>query len=301
MIIGDAIAPSSNGIILAEKVIDRSGVYYAANDGVSGYSKVKVQGTGGGSNAGLVECYYPAGQGITATDGVTTLQGDTSGHYTFQIPNSGEWEITSGQVTKQITVVDYALNFRGIQVLQDVYWKGSGSTDPSGISTLHATDKYGAYQLLIISINSEASSHRMSPAVLHNNVSVSPNELLYQGYDSGRSGNPRNCKVSSCSLTLTGDDYISISLTDPSGFTVTLALLLQAGSVTSLKEVRSSNDARFTASFSQTSGVDNVIYGAMNGAQGYLSYTAEIYSSGTVIDTGDVPHGYGAGFIFGVS
>lgn len=55
--------------------------------------------------AATISVTYPVGSTCTATDGVTTLTAtDTSGSYTFTVPNSGTWIVTCTDGTSTATV-----------------------------------------------------------------------------------------------------------------------------------------------------------------------------------------------------
>ena len=90
--------------IVGEKAITENGVYIAANDDLQGYSRVNVSVSAGSNIAAFASVYYTVGETVIATDGVTILQSDTSGHYIFEIPNAGTWSFSTGGVTKTYTI-----------------------------------------------------------------------------------------------------------------------------------------------------------------------------------------------------
>ncbi len=81
-----------------------NGTYNPADDNAYGYSPVTVNVRGSGAVMAFIKVTYMAGNVATCTKGAVTLTSDTSGNYIFDIPEEGTWVLTSGNITKAVTV-----------------------------------------------------------------------------------------------------------------------------------------------------------------------------------------------------
>lgn len=130
----------NNGVLVAQTArsnsITENGTYDTTlND------EITVNVSGGGSSIvpfALAKVIYNVGDTVTATDGTTTLTGDTSGEYIFGIPNSGSWTFIAGNKSKTISVTK---NGSGIEInlgLEIVSW--STGTDEQIAAMVTALD-----------------------------------------------------------------------------------------------------------------------------------------------------------------
>lgn len=112
--------PTGGGITPTGTInISENGTY-----DVTQYASAAVEVSGGGGTVyAFVRCMYVAGNTVTATDGTTTLTGDTTGDYIFAIPNAGTWTFTSGTESKTLSINVYGsrleLSLRVVEIIQD--------------------------------------------------------------------------------------------------------------------------------------------------------------------------------------
>lgn len=93
--------PTGGDVTVEALSVTQNGTYIAPTG--KAYSPVTVNVSGGGSVYAFVRVIYLPGNTITASDGTTTQNGDTSGDYIFALPNGGTWTFTSGGNTTTLT------------------------------------------------------------------------------------------------------------------------------------------------------------------------------------------------------
>lgn len=117
-----AVNQNVNKVVYGNNIlIDLTGDTAVASDVAQGKTfhdatGALVTGTAGGGEGYKITVTTDEGSLVTCTDGVTTLTGvvDSSGEYSFVVPNVGTWNITStldgNTITGSVVVNDYTIN-----------------------------------------------------------------------------------------------------------------------------------------------------------------------------------------------
>ena len=127
--------------------------------------------------------------------------------------------MSSGSVSTAGNVI-YSLpgcseTIEGLVIMVGVVTSGTASSSTNFI--VPGNDDIQA-QLLVIALNSEASTYDLNISVSVNSTAVQMDNVAYNAY-SGSGTNRRNYRVVSCDKLFSGNDTVSISVTNRSSYT----------------------------------------------------------------------------------
>lgn len=152
----------------------------------------------------------------------------------------------------------------------------------------------GHFKLMVIALNSEASTYALNLAVQVNGSAVEVEEVAYNAY-SGSGTNRRNHRVISYSADFSVGDTVSIDLTNRSGYTsFVYALLDETYQFGSLMQTVTTADATASGSYSADA---VVLYGTFNSSTGGTIRIADV-TAGTTVTTDGPGTNYKSAYIF---
>ena len=248
---------------LAPKTITENGTYDAEDDNVGGYSRVTVNVSGGGGIPLLTQAQWDA---LTPNQkrayGLVAIQNAISGY------NRGD--------------LVYGADFIG-SILQ------SGTAASSASVNVTVT---GTYKLIVIALNSEASTNGLTISASLNNTALTGENLAYNQY-SGSGNDRRNYRVNAYDIEVESGDTIAIDLTDRSGYTSFVYAITDAN-ITEIVQRRSTADDTCSGSYSSDA---IVLQGTFNGSSGG-TINLQAYTANTTIQTENPGSNYKSAYIF---
>lgn len=202
----------------------------------------------------------------------------------------GSWALTlGGEAVPNITKnVQSDMNLYSTVPVSGlvVYKTGSGRTSASA-----SIDAASTYQLLVIALNSEASTYSLNISAQLNGVTLAGEQVAYTSYQSSGT-NRRNSRVMRFELEAAAGDQLAITVTSANSHT-SLVYMLYAVSYTTFSKMLSSVDA--VCSGSNTEG-GMVVYGTFNNNNGG-TINAEVYIANTPITTANPGSSYTSAYI----
>ena len=264
---GDYLSVSSSGggssAPIASKTITQNGIYNAHSENAGGYNPVTVNVSGGGII--LV-------QGPT-WDALTTAQKQSYGLVAIQRANSGYYQ---GELVNGADYFPFDVQQSG--------WAASACN-------IRLT-KTGVIYLLVLALNSEASTKTLTVTATQNGNALTGDNLAYHSYQ-GSGDNRRNYRVMLYQINGVYRDLINISLTDQGGYGSFVYALLDSPYLDIDKQL-SHVDTSVTGT-NTSNGM--VVYGGFRGSQSGTINVA-LYEAGTSITAYAPSSSYGTSYIF---
>lgn len=162
----------------------------------------------------------------------------------------------------------------------------------AGVSTSTTLETTGDYKLIVIAINSEASTYQLNIATAINGMALIGTDLSFNEYYSSRE-NQRNYRIALYDLSINAGDNLNISIANCSNYT-SLAYVIFESSYLNISKELSSADTQTTGSNDQ-SGM--VIYGKLASSSGG-SINIERYKANWTIVTDYPGWNYASSYIF---
>lgn len=210
-------------------------------------------------------------------DALTTQEKQAYGLVAIQTTNSG---YIRGQLVNGADYVPLPV------ITQQGYKKANaGAVTP----TITAT----ANQLLVIALNTEATSYQMNTTVTHNGNTMTEDWIEYHQYVSSGT-NRRNYRISVYSGTFSPNDSLSISVTNYGNYSLVIYALLDEASLTSFENAITTDDAVASGSYADAI---FVLYGIDSGSSS-ANIEGLLYNDGSLVTTANPGSSYSAGFIF---
>ena len=152
----------------------------------------------------------------------------------------------------------------------------------------------GHFKLMVIALNSEASTFALDLAVQVNGSAVETEAVAYNAY-SGSGTNRRNYRVIAYSANFSAGDTVQIDLTERSGYTsFVYALLDETYQFGSLMQTFSTADATASGSYSADA---IALCGTFDGSAGGTVQIADA-AAGTTVTTDNPGTNYKSAYIF---
>lgn len=152
----------------------------------------------------------------------------------------------------------------------------------------------GYFKLIVIALNSEASTYALNLTVQVNGNSVEPETVAYNEY-SGSGTNRRNHRVIAYRAIFSVGDTVQIDLTERSGYTsFVYALLDETYQFGSLMQAVTTADATASGSYSADA---IALYGTFNSSAGGTVQIADA-AAGTTVTTDNPGTNYKSAYIF---
>lgn len=250
----------SNGALVAQtsQTVTQNGTYDTTlND------EVTVNVSGGGGIPLLTQAQW---------DALTPNQKRAYGLVAIQDANSG---FDRGELV-------YGADYIG-SILQ------SGTAASSASVNVTVT---GTYKLIVIALNSEASTKGLTISASLNNTALTGENLAYNQY-SGSGNDRRNYRVNAYDIEVESGDTIAIDLTDRSGYTSFVYAITDAN-ITEIVQRRSTADSTCSGSYSSDA---IVLQGTFNGSSGG-TINLQAYTANTTIQTENPGTSYKSAYIF---
>lgn len=223
----------------------------------------------GGSGGGGVPLLSRA-----AWDALSTAQKQSYGLVAVQDANSGFYQ---GELY-------YGASFFPFTVIQSG-WGGASSASVT-------LEESGDYYLLVIALNSEASTKNLTVGATLNGSALTGTSLAFNQYY-GSGDNRRNYRVMLFPLSGTSGDTVDITLTDRSSYSSFVYAVLESGYLTIDKQLSTPDNS--TSGTNSSSGM--VVYGTFNGgSSGTINLL--LYNSGNIVSTTNPGISYTSSYIF---
>ena len=252
---------------LMEKSITENGQYLASNDGVDGYSEVTVNVQSSGGDVTLMS--------RAVWNSLTSVQKKSYGLVAIQDSNSG---YLRGQLV-------YGADYAEISILQS----NSGRYSNTIISQYT-----GTYNLIVLCLNSEASTKNIAITIKVNNTIFSHTDLSSNQYHSSGT-NRRNYRLVKCPMNIVSGDEITVTVLDSGTHSYMISALTEFVP-NSVLQVVSTADSAASGSYG---GDAVVIYGTFNDSNSATMNVAQATANQTI--TTDYPgSSYASGYIFWV-
>lgn len=248
---------------LMEKTISENGTYLAVDDGVDGYSKVNVNVSGGGGVTLIQKSVW---------DSLTPAEKREYGLVAVQYTNTG---YNQG-------ILVYGSNYRENAIIQ------SAKGQHNFTMTVNAT---GVYTLLVLAMNSEASTYQLNIDAKLNNVSLTGTLIDYHQYYSSGS-NRRNYRFMGFEINAQANDVITIDVTNYNGYTYTIAALADCD-IGTIKQAITTADQTASGSYAYES---VVIYGTFSGGSD-ATINMQTNPAGQTITTANPGSSYKSAYI----
>lgn len=170
-----------------------------------------------------------------------------------------------------------------------IVYKGTAAS-----SAQFTVPQAGHFKLMVIAMNSEASTYALNLAVQVNGSTAETEAVAYNAY-SGSGTNRRNYRVISYSADFSAGDTVKIDLTERSGYTsFVYALLDETYQFGSLMQTVSTADATASGSYSADA---VVLCGTFDGSAGGTVQIADA-AAGTTVTTDNPGTNYKSAYIF---
>lgn len=254
----------SNGALVAQTAraseITANGTYDTTlNDEVT----VNVSGGGGGDVPLLTQAQWVALSG---------QQKRAYGLVAIQDANSG---FDRGELV-------YGADYIG-DILQ------SGTAASSASVNVSVT---GSYKLIIIALNSEASTRDLTLSVALNNAAITGETLAYNDYH-GSGNDRRNYRVNAYDIEVESGDTIAIELANRGNYASFIYAIVDAN-ITEIVQRRSTADAACSGSYTNDA---IVLQGTFNSSNGG-TVNLQGYTANTTIQTDNPGSNYKSAYIF---
>lgn len=167
-------------------------------------------------------------------------------------------------------------------------------TDTAASSAQFTVLRAGHFKLMVIALNSEASTYALNLAVQVNGSAVGTEAVAYNAY-SGSGTNRRNYRVVSYSADFSAGDTVQIDLTERSGYTsFVYALLDETYPFGSLMQAVSTADETASGSYSADA---IALYGTFDSSAGGMIHISDV-AAGTTVTTVNPGTNYKSAYIF---
>lgn len=238
---------------------------YTAPSGIDGYSPivVNVSGGGGGDIPLLSESQWNA---------LTTQQKRSYGLVAIQ-------DAITGYIRGKLV--------NGADYVGGIVQSGTGSASISDSITVS-----GSYVLVVLALNSEASTYQLNIDAKISGTSVTGETVIFNNY-SGSGTNRRNYRLNQYSVTVSSGDTISIEITNRSSYSSFVWALIDTSALT-LDKAISTADAVASGS-NVNSGF--VLMGTFNSSSGG-TIELEGYTANDTVTTANPGTNYKSAYIF---
>lgn len=309
-----AITELPDPSVLDDKTITANGTYDPSDDDLDGYSEVTVN---------VPNSYAAGDEGKVVSNGALVVQTARSSDITV----NGTYDTTlNDEVTVNVSGGGGGVEFlarsewnalstaqkqaKGLVVIQDnltgfergVFVNGadyiaanimqSGSGTDSATFTVNAS---GTYQLLVLALNSEASTYSLDISVTKNGTSVSGDTLGTNSYQVSGS-NRRNYRLNVYDLSCSANDEISINVSNRNNYSRLIYALCDTN-IAELKQAVTNADGLASGSYSSEA---VVLYGTINGSSVGATQTVnmELANANMIVTTEHPGTSYKSAYIF---
>ena len=226
--------------------------------------------------------------------GNPVLMGSSAG---VEIISSSDWETmtTAEKQTYGLVAIQSANSgyLRGTLVYGEDYAPFNVVQTGRGASSASAAlSASGDFYLLVIALNSEASTHDLTVSAALGGTALTGTSIAYNSYSSSGT-NRRNYRVMLYQLSGSSGDALEISLTDYTAYTGLVYAVLESPYLT-IQQQMSTPDANTTGSYG-TDGM--VVYGGFAAASD-ASVNLSLYTAGTSVTATALSGSYGSSYIF---
>ena len=225
--------------------------------------------------------------------GILTQSGGGSG---VELMSRTDWDALTtaqkqakGLVAIQDTLTGY---IRGTLVNGADYAVGIIQSGTGASSATFISEAIGTCSLLVIALNSEASTYDLTLSATKNGTAITGNTLKANSYSESGSDR-RNYRISVFEETFTAGDEISISLTNRSAYSSFVYAIIDVSFANVLKTLTTC-DGVTSGSYAQSC---YVIYGTFNSSSGGI-INFEAYTAGDTVTTQNPGVNYKSSYIF---
>ena len=156
-----------------------------------------------------------------------------------------------------------------------------------------ASNVSGNYKLLVLALNSEASTHNLDITVTQNGNTITGNTITYNAYY-GSGVNRRNYRFNLYEITLEANDTINITVTNASTFTSLVYAVTDIPVITNMLQEYSTADSVCSGSYNNNC---HLIMGTFNANNGGTIELQE-YTANTQVQTANPGYSYKSAYIF---
>lgn len=150
----------------------------------------------------------------------------------------------------------------------------------------------GEYKLIVIAMNSEASTYQLSTSASLNGTTLTGTTLSYNTYE-GAADNKRNYRVSSFDINADTGDALVISLTDINDYSSFMYIVIDT-LVNTISKVLTSADRHADGSYANEA---IAMYGTFSGGE-WGTVNINYTPANTYVDTGNPGANYKSAYIF---
>ena len=238
---------------------------YTATSGIDGYSPIVVNVSGGGG-------------------GDIPLLSDSQWHAL-----TSQQKRSYGLVAIQDAITGYIRGklVNGANYIGEIVQSGTGSASISDSIIVS-----GSYVLVVLALNSEASTYQLDIDAKINGSSITGETIIFNSY-SGSGTNRRNYRLNQYSVTVSSGDTISIEVTDRSGYSSFVWALIDASAL-SLDKAISTADA---TAFGTNVNSGFVLMGTFDSSSGG-TIELEGYTANDTVITANPGTNYKSAYIF---
>ena len=251
--------------ILIEKTIIHNGTYNASSDNADGYSSVTVNVSEGSGVPILTS---------TQWNTMTRQQKHEYGLVAIQYADTGydRGELVNGS--------DYTDRI--------VQWGTAASSATISVSVT------GAYKLIVIALNNEASTYNLTISATLNNTALTGQTLSYNSYYAS-GNNRRNYRFNVYDIEVENGDAIGISLTNVSNYTAIVYAIVDSD-ISEVLQARTTADDPCSGSYSSDA---IVLQGTFSGSPTkFGTISMDNYRANATILTDDPGDYYRSAYIF---
>lgn len=179
----------------------------------------------------------------------------------------------------------------GADYIGSMIQSGSGSD-----SSTFTVNMSGTYQLLILALNSEASSYDLNIGVTQNGTSVTGQTLDTNSYSNSGS-NRRNYRLNVYDIECDYGDEISIVVTNRNNYSRVVYALCDTN-VTTLDQAMTTPDGPTSGSYNDDA---IVLYGTCDGTSSTQTINFDIVEANNTVQTANPGNNYKSSYIFWLS
>lgn len=152
----------------------------------------------------------------------------------------------------------------------------------------------GSYKLLVIAINSEASTYELDVSVKRNTTDLTGQTLSYNQYTADTSAdNRRNNRVVLYDITVSAGDVLHIALDNRGRYSAFVYAIIESD-ISTLSKAITQPDHEAEGSYANNA---LVVYGTMIGNSGG-TFNIDSYTSGDTVQTDPPGYSYTSSYIF---